>query len=146
MSDQNEGGSSSSSSSAKEIAATVGVGVVQTAMFIYDFLTFPIYYAAQRPWKAVEAGARIRADIVARLGFGPEIFPISVSFKMPRRINPSNQSKSAHSRRFQLRERVDPATPLQDLRRARAVQSCRHRHHGQVLEGETKREFLYVNI
>ena len=66
MSDQSEGGSSSSSSSAKEIAATVGVGVVQTAMFIYDFLTFPIYYAAQRPWKAVEAGARIRADIVAR--------------------------------------------------------------------------------
>ena len=76
MSDQNEGGSSSSSSSAKEIAATVGVGVVQTAMFIYDFLTFPIYYAAQRPWKAVEAGARIRADIVARLGFGPEIFQL----------------------------------------------------------------------
>ena len=68
MSDQNEGGSSSSSTSAKEIAATVGVGVVQTAMFIYDFLTFPIYYAAQRPWKAVEAGARIRADIVARFG------------------------------------------------------------------------------
>ena len=62
MSDQNEGGSSS----AKEMAATVGVGVVQTAMFIYDFLTFPIYYAAQRPWTLVDAGARIRADVVSR--------------------------------------------------------------------------------
>ena len=62
MSDQSEGGSSS----AKEMAATVGVGVVQTAMFIYDFLTFPIYYAAQRPWTAVDAGAKVRADIVSR--------------------------------------------------------------------------------
>ena len=88
MSDQSEGGSSSSSSSAKEIAATVGVGVVQTAMFIYDFLTFPIYYAAQRPWKAVEAGARIRADIVARFGIWTRDLPISVSYKIPRRINP----------------------------------------------------------
>ena len=63
MSDHNEGGSSSS---AKDIAASVGVGVVQTAMFIYDFLTFPIYYAAQRPWTLVDAGNRVRADIVAR--------------------------------------------------------------------------------
>ena len=68
MGDRNEGGSPSSSSSAKDIAATVGVGVVQTAMFIYDFLTFPIYYAVQRPWTAVDAGARVRADIVARYG------------------------------------------------------------------------------
>ena len=53
-------------SSAKDVMATVGVGVVQTAMFVYDFFTFPIYYAVQRPWKATEAGKRIRADVVSR--------------------------------------------------------------------------------
>ena len=51
-------------SSAKDIMATIAVGVIQMAMFIYDFFTFPIYYAAQRPWSVNKT--RIRADIIHR--------------------------------------------------------------------------------
>ncbi len=48
------------------LMASVGVGVIQTVMFVYDFVTFPVYYACQRPWRAVDAGRRVRAEVVAK--------------------------------------------------------------------------------
>ena len=35
------------------IAVTVGLGFIQTCMFVYDFFTYPLYYAIQQPWKKV---------------------------------------------------------------------------------------------
>ena len=43
------------------IAVTVGLGLIQTCMFVYDFFTYPLYYAIQQPWKAVEAMNSVRA-------------------------------------------------------------------------------------
>jgi len=43
------------------IAVTVGLGFIQTCMFVYDFFTYPLYYAIQQPWKRVEAMEAIRA-------------------------------------------------------------------------------------
>ena len=37
------------------IAVTVGLRLIQSIMFVYDFVTYPLYYAVQQPWKAVEA-------------------------------------------------------------------------------------------
>ena len=37
------------------LMASMGVGVIQTIVFVYDFITFPLYYCAQQPWKRVEA-------------------------------------------------------------------------------------------
>ena len=48
-------------SSVKDIMATIAVGIIQMVMFIYDFFTFPIYYAAQRPWSVKKE--RIREAI-----------------------------------------------------------------------------------
>ena len=47
------------------MAAAVGVSIIQTIVFVYDFVTYPIYYAAQKPWRRVEAAAQIRALPVA---------------------------------------------------------------------------------
>ena len=43
------------------IAVTVGLGLIQSIMFVYDFFTYPLYYAIQQPWKATEAMESIRA-------------------------------------------------------------------------------------
>ena len=37
------------------LIASVGVGVIQTIVFVYDFITYPLYYCSQQPWKRVEA-------------------------------------------------------------------------------------------
>ena len=50
--DPNDGGDIQEDSS---LMASVGVGVIQTIVFVYDFITFPLYYCAQQPWKRVEA-------------------------------------------------------------------------------------------
>lgn len=44
-----------------DLSSTVGVALVQTAVLIFDLLTFPIYYVAQRPWQAVAGANAIRA-------------------------------------------------------------------------------------
>ncbi len=36
------------------IFAAIGVSVIQTIVFVYDFITYPIYYCAQTPWKQVQ--------------------------------------------------------------------------------------------
>ena len=41
--------------------STFGVRVVQTIIFVYDFVTFPFYLAYQRPWNATSAARAIRA-------------------------------------------------------------------------------------
>ncbi len=38
---------------ASSVAATVGVSLIQAIVFVYDFITYPIYYCAQQPWKQV---------------------------------------------------------------------------------------------
>jgi len=35
------------------VAASLGVGIIQTIVFIYDFVTYPLYYCMQTPWKQV---------------------------------------------------------------------------------------------
>ena len=46
------------------LAVTVGIKMVQGIMFVYDFLTFPLYFAIQQPWKNTEAMASVRANPV----------------------------------------------------------------------------------
>ena len=48
------------------LAVTVGIKVIQTVMFVYDFITFPLYYAIQQPWKATEAMGSIRANAISK--------------------------------------------------------------------------------
>ena len=37
------------------IGVAVGLRLIQSIIFVYDFITYPIYYAYQQPWKATEA-------------------------------------------------------------------------------------------
>ena len=46
------------------LAVSVGLKLVQSIMFVYDFITFPLYFAIQQPWKNTEAMASIRANPV----------------------------------------------------------------------------------
>ena len=48
------------------LATNIGIRVIQTIVFVYDFVTFPFYYACQRPWVAREAAAETRAHLVER--------------------------------------------------------------------------------
>ena len=43
------------------VLSTLGVRVIQTIIFVYDFVTFPFYFAYQRPWNATAAANAIRA-------------------------------------------------------------------------------------
>ena len=47
MADQEE------SPSGAAIAATLGVRVIQSVVFLYDFLTYPIYYAVSESSKII---------------------------------------------------------------------------------------------
>ncbi len=38
---------------ASSVAASVSVSLIQAVVFVYDFFTYPIYYAVQQPWKNV---------------------------------------------------------------------------------------------
>ena len=48
------------------VISTVGVRIIQTIVFMYDFVTFPFYLAYQRPWQATQAAAAIRAVPIER--------------------------------------------------------------------------------
>ena len=48
------------------LAVSVGIKVIQTVMFVYDFITFPLYYAIQQPWKATEAMVSTRANAISK--------------------------------------------------------------------------------
>jgi long-chain acyl-CoA synthetase len=48
------------------MAAAVGIKVIQSLVFVYDFITFPLYYAIQQPWKATEAMASVRSEVIER--------------------------------------------------------------------------------
>ena len=48
------------------VLSTLGVRVIQTFIFMYDFITFPFYLAYQRPWHATSAARAIRASPIAR--------------------------------------------------------------------------------
>lgn len=48
------------------IAVAVGIRLIQSIIFVYDFITFPIYYAVQQPWKATEAMQSVRAEVIER--------------------------------------------------------------------------------
>ena len=41
--------------------ATVLLKIIQFIVFVWDFLTYPIYQALQRPWEARKKDARIRS-------------------------------------------------------------------------------------
>ena len=43
------------------VMSTLGVRVIQTIIFVYDFVTWPFYYAYQTPWNATNAASAIRA-------------------------------------------------------------------------------------
>ncbi len=46
------------------VMATVGVGIIQAIVFFYDFVTYPVYYAAQQPWKRVSEGHYNASSII----------------------------------------------------------------------------------
>ena len=48
------------------LAVNIGVGVIQTLFFVYDVLTYPLYYAAQQPWKKVTASRKIRSRVIKK--------------------------------------------------------------------------------
>lgn len=48
------------------ILSTLGVRVIQTIIFVYDFVTFPFYLAYQRPWNATNAARAIRATPIEK--------------------------------------------------------------------------------
>lgn len=43
------------------LAATIAVKAIQTLVYFYGFLTYPLYYAIQQPWIKREAYKAIRA-------------------------------------------------------------------------------------
>ncbi|KAF7269240.1 acyl-CoA synthetase long-chain isoform X2 [Rhynchophorus ferrugineus] len=45
------------------IGFTIGLGILQTLAFIYDFITFPIYVLLQRPWQQRQKSKKIKAFI-----------------------------------------------------------------------------------
>ena len=61
------------------IAVTVGLGFIQTCMFVYDFFTYPLYYAIQQPWKKVEAMEAIRANSIEKTKTSVTYKPIEKS-------------------------------------------------------------------
>jgi hypothetical protein len=48
------------------VLSTIGVRVIQTIIFMYDFVTFPFYLAYQRPWNLTTAARAIRASPIER--------------------------------------------------------------------------------
>ena len=44
------------------VMASLSLSMIQTVIFVYDFVTYPIYYYAQGPWKKVQDSQRIRAQ------------------------------------------------------------------------------------
>ena len=48
------------------VFSTIGVRVIQTIIFMYDFVTFPFYLAYQRPWNVTTAARAIRASPIQR--------------------------------------------------------------------------------
>jgi len=48
------------------VISTLGVRVIQTIIFVYDFITFPFYLAYQRPWQATSAARAIRASPIEK--------------------------------------------------------------------------------
>ena len=73
------------------ILSTLGVRVIQTIIFVYDFVTFPFYLAYQRPWNATNAARAIRATPIEKTKDSitfkpidktcPEIEKFKVSYK-----------------------------------------------------------------
>ena len=61
------------------IAVTVGLGFIQTCMFVYDFFTYPLYYAIQQPWKKVDAMGAIRAHPIEETKTSMTFKPIEKS-------------------------------------------------------------------
>jgi hypothetical protein len=43
------------------VATKLALKAIQTLVYVYGFITFPLYYAAQRPWIKTEAFKSIRA-------------------------------------------------------------------------------------
>jgi long-chain acyl-CoA synthetase len=48
------------------MAVALGIKVLQSIIFVYDFITFPIYYVIQQPWTATEAMDSVRATVIER--------------------------------------------------------------------------------
>ena len=46
---------------AGSLATTIAVKAIQTLVYFYGFLTYPLYYAIQQPWVKREAFKTIRA-------------------------------------------------------------------------------------
>ena len=59
-------GAGSESVNCGGILSTVGVRLIQTFIFMYDFVSFPFYLAYQRPWNATNAARTIRAHPIER--------------------------------------------------------------------------------
>ncbi len=56
--DESEGGGDGLKAKAASVVATLGVLLIQAVVFIYDFVTYPIYFFVQQPWK------QVRQDVV----------------------------------------------------------------------------------
>ncbi|QQP54517.1 Longchainfattyacid-CoA ligase 3-like [Caligus rogercresseyi] len=48
------------------IVGHLGLGLIKTLIYFYDFLTYPLYAALQRPWEVREASNALRSRVVSR--------------------------------------------------------------------------------
>ena len=62
----NAAGNDGENNQCSGVLSTLGVRVIQTFIFVYDFVTFPFYLAYQRPWNATAAARAIRATPIER--------------------------------------------------------------------------------
>ena len=44
----------------------IGIWIIRAAIFMYDFVTFPVYLIYQRPWKVVKDARKVRATSIER--------------------------------------------------------------------------------
>ena len=61
------------------IGVTLSLRFIQTCIFVYDFFTYPLYYAIQQPWKKVEAMGAIRAHPIEETKTSMTFKPIEKS-------------------------------------------------------------------
>ncbi|CAB4065677.1 ACSL [Lepeophtheirus salmonis] len=48
------------------LVGNLGLGVIKTLIYVYDFLTYPIYAAIQRPWEVREASNALRSRPISK--------------------------------------------------------------------------------
>ena len=76
------------------VLSTIGVRVIQTIIFVYDFITFPFYYGYQKPWIATTASHAIRAYPIEKTKDSITFQPIDKTCPEIEKFKVSNDSKT----------------------------------------------------